>query len=74
MIRVVSLLFLMFSGSAHAVDLMDIYREAVRNDAQYAAAKAEYLAVQERLPQAQASRLPQINLEAGYNYNSIDSE
>ncbi|MDG1163331.1 MAG: TolC family outer membrane protein [Burkholderiales bacterium] len=74
MIRLVSLLFLMFSGSAQAVDLMDIYREAVRNDAQYAAAKAEYLAVQERLPQAQASRLPQINLEAGYDYNSIDSE
>ena len=57
-----------------AVDLLDLYKEAVTHDARYAAAKARYLSVQERLPQAQAGRLPKINLEAGYDYNSVDAE
>ena len=30
--------------------------------------------MQERLSQAQAGRLPKINLEAGYDYNSVDAE
>ena len=57
-----------------AVDLMDIYGQAQVNDASYAAAKARYLAEQERLPQARAGLLPDINFEAGYNYNDIDVE
>jgi outer membrane protein len=55
-----------------AVDLMDIYSQAQVNDARYAVAKAQYLAQQERLPQARAGLLPDINFEAGYNYNDID--
>ena len=74
MIRLVGLLSLSLFGSAQAVDLLDLYKEAVGKDAQYAAAKAEYLAVQERLPQAQSSQLPKINLEAGYDYNSVDAD
>lgn len=73
MIRLALGLLLSFFGAAHAVDLLDIYRDAVTHDAQYAAAKAQYLSMQERLPQAQASRLPKINLEAGYDYNSVDT-
>ena len=74
MIRLAFVLLSSFLGTAHAVDLLDIYRDAVRQDAQYGAAKAQYLSAQERLPQAQASRLPKINLEAGYNYNSVDAD
>ena len=74
MIRLTFVLLSSFFGSAHAVDLLDIYRDAVSQDAQYAAAKAQYLSVQESLPQAQSSRLPKINLEAGYDYNSVDAD
>ncbi|MBL6735894.1 MAG: TolC family outer membrane protein [Burkholderiales bacterium] len=74
MIRLVAVLISSLFGSVQAVDLLDLYTEAVTHDARYAAAKARYLSVQERLPQAQAGRLPKINLEAGYNYNSVDAE
>ena len=74
MIRLVAFLISSLFGSVQAVDLLDLYKEAVTHDARYAAAKARYLSVQERLPQAQASRLPKINLEAGYDYNSVDAE
>jgi len=57
-----------------AVDLMDIYQDAQMNDARFAAAKAAYQARQERLPQARAGLLPNINLDARYNYNDIDVE
>ncbi|MDC1312088.1 TolC family outer membrane protein [Burkholderiales bacterium] len=74
MIRLIAVLISSLFGSVQAVDLIDLYKEAVSQDAQYAAAKAQYLAVQELLPQAQASRLPKINLEAGYDYNSVDAD
>lgn len=74
MIRLVAFLISSLFGSVQAVDLLDLYKEAVTHDARYAAAKARYLSVQERLPQAQAGRLPKINLEAGYDYNSVDAE
>ena len=57
---------------ALAVDLFDIYRDAQLNDARFGAAKAQYQAQQERLPQARAGLLPNIDFEAGYNYNDID--
>lgn len=60
--------------AALAVDLMDIYGQAQVNDARYAAAKAQYLAQQERLPQARAGLRPDINFEAGFDYNDIDVE
>lgn len=74
MIRLTFVLLSSFFGAAHAVDLLDIYRAAVSQDAQYAAAKAQYLSVQESLPQAQSSRLPKINLEVGYDYNSVEAD
>ena len=74
MIRLVAFLISSLFGSVQAVDLLDLYKEAVTHDARYASAKARYLSVQERLPQAQAGRLPKINLEAGYDYNSVDAE
>ena len=62
------------TAPALAVDLMDIYGQAQVNDARYAAAKAQYLAQQERVPQARAGLLPDINFEAGYSYNDVDVE
>lgn len=59
---------------ALAANLFDIYRDAQLNDARFGAAKAQYQAQQERLPQARAGLLPNINFDANYNYNDIDIE
>ena len=70
-----TLFFVLFAGvgaPALAVDLMEILSQAQVNDARYAAAKATFIAQQERLPQARAGLLPNITFEAGYNYNDID--
>jgi len=55
-------LAVLFPGPAVSADLMEYYRDALANDAQYAAARASLAAGQERLPQARAGLLPQINL------------
>ncbi len=47
---------------------MQIFREALEQDAQYGAARAAYVAAQERLPQGRAGLLPEINL-AGIGQN-----
>ena len=46
-----SLLGLLSGGSASAADLLQVYREALVNDAQYAAARATVEAGREKLPQ-----------------------
>ena len=74
MVRLILSLLLCYSPFATATDLLDIYRQAVGHDARFAAAKAQYAAVQERLPQAQANLLPKIYLEAGYDYNTVDAD
>ncbi|HEX4985427.1 MAG TPA: channel protein TolC, partial [Burkholderiales bacterium] len=45
---------LLLAGQAAAADLMSIYREAQVQDATYAGAKAQYIAAQEKLPQAKS--------------------
>ena len=68
------LLLVLVGNNAFAVDLLDIFRQAQVNDARYAAAKAQYLAQQERLPQARAGLLPDASFLAGYDYNDLDVE
>lgn len=46
----------------NAADLVDIYREALDQDAQYAAARAEHKAAQEKIPQGRAGLLPNLTL------------
>ena len=53
---------------AQAEDLIAVYRDALRSDAQYAAARHTLDAGRERLPQGEALLLPNIGLSAGYNY------
>jgi outer membrane protein len=55
---------LCLAAPAAAEDLMDIYREAQLNDPTIAAARANWLATQERLPQARAGLLPQVGANA----------
>ena len=54
-------------------DLMDIYREAQRNDPVLASARASWLATQERAPQAKSALLPNVSLSATANANDLYS-
>jgi outer membrane protein len=56
-------------GTAAGEDLVQIYREAQRNDPTLAAARASWLATQERVPQARAGLLPNVGATAAVNAN-----
>ena len=58
--------------AAQAEDLVQVYRDAQRYDAQYAAARHALDAGRERLPQGEALLLPNIGLSAGYNYGDAN--
>ncbi|HEX9450186.1 MAG TPA: TolC family protein, partial [Burkholderiales bacterium] len=58
---------------AFAADLLSIYRDAQVSDATYAGAKAQYIGAQEKLPQARALLLPNVNFGAGAHYNDVNS-
>jgi outer membrane protein len=53
-------------------DLLTLYRQALDNDSQYAAARAQYLATLEREPQARSALLPNLNLLGRANQYSYD--
>jgi outer membrane protein len=61
-------LALMASGAV-AEDLLQVYREALANDPALAAARANWEATQERVPQARAGLLPNVSLSANTNAN-----
>lgn len=58
---------------ACAENLSDIYRDALAFDAQYASARAVYQATQEKVPQARARLLPNVNASANVQHNSVDT-
>jgi outer membrane protein len=60
-------------GLAGATDLLEVYRDALSNDAKYAAAKARFNVAQEVIPQARAALAPKVDLDGQYDYNSLDS-
>ena len=57
----------------NAADLMDIYQQALDQDAQYAAARAEHKAAQEKIPQGRAGLLPTLTLTGVKQRQLIDS-
>ena len=65
----VALGFLLFSGASWSVDLLQVYREALVNDAQYTAARATAEAGREKLPQGLAGLLPVIGGTANTVWN-----
>ena len=54
-------------------DLLQIYREALANDAAYAAARYQQQASQERVPQARSGLLPNLGLTGRTDVNRYDS-
>ncbi len=61
---ILGLAILLLPMALRAETLSEIYRLALANDPVYAAAQAAYKASLERLPQARASLLPNLNLNA----------
>ena len=51
-------------SSAHAVDLLEVYRLAVKNDPEYLSAGSANRAAQEQTPQARAQLLPDLSFDA----------
>ncbi len=75
--RLTSLLGLALAAAVQAVsaaDLLSVYREAQGSDAVYAAARASYTAVQEKLPQGLSGLLPVVTLSGNTQYNDRDLE
>lgn len=56
----------LLSFNAHAIDLLQVYREALANDAVYASARASLAAGSERSTQGLAPLLPQVGVSVGY--------
>ncbi len=65
-------LTLSLAAPARADDLLQIYHDAQQNDPALAAARANWQATQERLPQARAGLLPNVAATAGANINRYD--
>jgi outer membrane protein len=65
---------LVAATSCEAEDLMDVYREAQRNDPTVAAARANWEATQERVPQARAGLLPNVSLSVSANANYFGTD
>jgi outer membrane protein len=72
--RIALLAAVMATAPAFGADLLGVYREAQLQDAVYAGAKAQYIAAQERLPQGRALLLPNVNFQAGTNYNDVTTD
>jgi outer membrane protein len=66
-------LTLALAPTAEATNLSDVFRDALAYDAQYASARAAYLAGQEQTAQARAGLLPNVNLGGNVRYNSVES-
>jgi len=60
------------SANAFAADLLQVYKEALANDAQYASARASLAAGQEKAVQGRAGLLPTLSAEGGYSRTDAD--
>lgn len=63
----------MLQTPLQAASLMDIYREALEQDAKYGSERAAYIAAQEKLPQGRAGLLPNINFTGTGQNQYIDT-
>ncbi|KIF81783.1 TolC family outer membrane protein [Noviherbaspirillum autotrophicum] len=59
--------------NAHATDLLQVYQEALANDAQYASARAALAAGQEKTTQGRAGLLPTIGASGSYGRTGVDA-
>jgi len=69
----VAIAFAFAALPAAGEDLLQVYREAQRNDPAIAAAKAGWDATQERAPQARAGLLPNVSASGNANLTNFDA-
>lgn len=62
------------AGTAHAADLLEVYRDAIGYDAQFASARAGRDAGLEKLPQGRAAYRPSIGFSANTQWNDIETK
>ncbi len=62
------------SLQAQAADLIQVYQQALANDAQFASARASLLVGKERVPQGLAGLLPTISASGSVSRDSLDSQ
>lgn len=60
------------SFNAHAADLIQVYQQALANDAVYASARASLAAGRERVPQGRAGLLPTVGVSGAITRNDND--
>lgn len=72
-LTLLSLALCVAASGAGAANLGDIYQQARKNDAVYAAAYAAYKAGLEKLPQGRALLYPNVNLSANARHSETDS-
>jgi len=63
--------------TAQRNDLLALYRLAIENDSQFAAARAQFMATLEREPQARSALLPYVNLQGRafqYRYDATNPD
>jgi outer membrane protein len=60
------------SLNAQAADLIQVYQQALANDAVYASARASLAVGRERVPQGRAGLLPTVGLSGSYARNNSD--
>jgi outer membrane protein len=70
----VFLLLFVLGSAAAAEDLVQVYQDALRYDAVYAAARHSLTAGRERLPQGRALLRPTLNLSGSAQLSRIDSD
>ncbi|HXS53847.1 MAG TPA: TolC family protein, partial [Usitatibacter sp.] len=61
-------------GPAHAVDLLQVYRDSLTSDPVYQSARAQYQSSIEALPQARAGYLPVLTGQASAFRNDVQFE
>jgi outer membrane protein len=61
-----------FSLDAHAADLIQVYQQALANDATYASARAALAAGRERVPQGRSLLLPTVGVTGNVTKNNND--
>lgn len=64
----------LFSATAWSSDLLDVYRDALANDPQYASARAEFEAGREFAVQGRAGILPNIEALGDVSRNRVDPD
>src|SRR5450830_620150 len=63
---------LSLSLAAHAADLIQVYQQALANDAVYASARASLAAGREKVPQGRAGLLPTVGVTGSYARNNTE--